>query len=400
MTIISCAGGASGGGGEESEATGLCVRMPTTASRSAQYTLADVESFTVTISSTSSSYTETKSCGQGETLTFTNIPVGQYDITALGKKSDGTVTARGSAEVLIEADVTKEVSITLTRTFHHTVTFHSRKIDNNPNSGSYNQPIDYDFTQDVADGECAAVPADPDVTGFSFWGETEEAESGFNFSNPITGDKDLYAIFNEQTAAVSFDGTLTEFLDTQFANTSTETSPYTIKVSEVNSASDLNSLLEHLGEFSVLDEEGYSTKELWSELTITGNITEIPEGTFFTGSGNYSLGKIIKITLPDSITTIGDSAFWGCSRMQGITLPSNITTIGQNAFFRLGHETGVSYGVTIPESVTTIYENSFKEASFTSITVDGTNTWVKDGNGSYTLSIESVSGTGTSKYTR
>ncbi|MCR5763803.1 MAG: InlB B-repeat-containing protein, partial [Treponema sp.] len=192
--LTSCAGGASGGGSDSSEPTGLSVRMPLTR---AAYETADVQIFTVTIAS--SSYTDAKSCGQGETLTFTNIPVGSYSITALGKKTDGTVTARGTASVEIEQDVTKEVSVTLSRLNYYTVTY--------KNNASAADDSNY-TTQQVTDGYTASSPENPEngTRTFSFWSTVRDSSTAtaFNFNSEITADTTLYAIWDTTRVTVTY----------------------------------------------------------------------------------------------------------------------------------------------------------------------------------------------------
>lgn len=61
----------------------------------------------------------------------------------------------------------------------------------------------------------------------------------------------------------------------------------------------------------------------------TGN-TEIPAKTFNTNNGGWS-SPICEITIPDSYTTIGDEAFYGC-HLSELTLPKSITSVGLNAF--------------------------------------------------------------------
>jgi len=38
------------------------------------------------------------------------------------------------------------------------------------------------------------------------------------------------------------------------------------------------------------------------------------------------------MTIPDSVTTIGESAFFHCSSLTSITIPASVTTIGESAF--------------------------------------------------------------------
>ena len=61
------------------------------------------------------------------------------------------------------------------------------------------------------------------------------------------------------------------------------------------------------------------------------------------------------ITLPDSLTTIGDKAFYYCTGLTSITLPNTLTTIGISAFNNCTALTSVD----IPNSVTTIGNQAF-----------------------------------------
>ena len=42
--------------------------------------------------------------------------------------------------------------------------------------------------------------------------------------------------------------------------------------------------------------------------------------------------NVTLITIPNSVTTIGDYAFCGCSSLQSIDIPNSVTTIGNDAF--------------------------------------------------------------------
>ena len=77
------------------------------------------------------------------------------------------------------------------------------------------------------------------------------------------------------------------------------------------------------------------------------------------------------------VTTIGTSAFEGCSNLQSVTLPSSITTIGNDAFYacpKLG-------SVNLPEGLTSINLRAFWGCNLTEITIPST---VKSiGNGAF-----------------
>ena len=61
-------------------------------------------------------------------------------------------------------------------------------------------------------------------------------------------------------------------------------------------------------------------------------------------------------TIPNSVTTIGDSAFLFCEFLTNINIPNSVTTIGDSAFWWCKSLTSI----TIPNSVVTIIGNPFK----------------------------------------
>ena len=54
--------------------------------------------------------------------------------------------------------------------------------------------------------------------------------------------------------------------------------------------------------------------------------------------------------IPESVTSIGDFAFYGCDALQSITIPNSVTSIGEYAF----ENCAALKSVTIPDSVTSI----------------------------------------------
>ena len=62
------------------------------------------------------------------------------------------------------------------------------------------------------------------------------------------------------------------------------------------------------------------------------------------------------VTIPDSVTTINYSAFYGCSGLTDVTIPDSVTSIGGSAFSGCSGLTGT---LTIPDSVTSIGDSAF-----------------------------------------
>ena len=63
--------------------------------------------------------------------------------------------------------------------------------------------------------------------------------------------------------------------------------------------------------------------------------------------------------IPESVTSIGDYAFSGCTSLTSITIPNGVTSIGDDAFFRCSSLTSI----TIPEGVTSIGDRAFSGCS-------------------------------------
>ena len=115
-----------------------------------------------------------------------------------------------------------------------------------------------------------------------------------------------------------------------------------------------------------------STNELMlgcKNTTILNSVTSIGDYAFYDCSGFTG-----SLTLPNSITKIGWSAFEGCSGLTGsLTIPNSVTSIGQHAFEGCNGFTG---DLTIPNSVTTIGGYAFRGCSgFESIVVESGNTY-------------------------
>ncbi len=83
-------------------------------------------------------------------------------------------------------------------------------------------------------------------------------------------------------------------------------------------------------------------------------------------SAFHGCSSLTSITIPDSVTSIGQYAFYYCSSLTGITIPDSVTWIGYDAFSYCSSLTSI----TIPDGVTIIVISAFSHcSSLTSITI-------------------------------
>ena len=84
----------------------------------------------------------------------------------------------------------------------------------------------------------------------------------------------------------------------------------------------------------------------------------------------FENSPITSITIPNSVTNIGNGAFNGCKSLTSITIPNSVTSIGGSAFYGCKSLTSI----TIPNSVISIGEEVFSYCySLTSVVVESDN---------------------------
>ena len=65
------------------------------------------------------------------------------------------------------------------------------------------------------------------------------------------------------------------------------------------------------------------------------SLTSVTIGNSVTSIGKNAFGycsSLTSITIPNSVTSIGESAFYGCDSLRSITIPNSVTSIGYGAF--------------------------------------------------------------------
>ena len=93
----------------------------------------------------------------------------------------------------------------------------------------------------------------------------------------------------------------------------------------------------------------FLNEEEIKDLVIPNSVTTIGDCAFYGCTG------LISVTIPYSVTTIGRATFASCSSLISVTIPNSVTTIGYEPFSGCKGLTSV----TIPNSVTTIEGRAF-----------------------------------------
>ena len=185
------------------------------------------------------------------------------------------------------------------------------------------------------------------VTAFA-----EDTSSSTKQEAIVDGYKYEYTINTEDGTA-----TITKFLgpvDSEGNVDFTNHGPYDINIpSELDHHS-----VTGLGDYSFATEENGSPlydihHHNIHSVTIPESVTSIGQSAF---EACFSLDSLI---IKDAATSIGASAFDGCSHLTTLSLGKNITTIGDYAFQRCSYLTNV----TIPQSVTSIGASAFVNCS-------------------------------------
>ena len=97
-------------------------------------------------------------------------------------------------------------------------------------------------------------------------------------------------------------------------------------------------------------------------LTLPTSVTSIGDRAF------YNRADLTFVQIPNGVTSIGRDAFYGCTGLTSLTLPDSLASIGYSAFYGC---TGLT-SVTIPGGARSIGDHAFYECTaLTSVTIGG-----------------------------
>ena len=118
-----------------------------------------------------------------------------------------------------------------------------------------------------------------------------------------------------------------------------------------------------------------------SDIVIPASVTDIGKCAF------ESCSYLSSVVIPDSVTDIGDYAFAGCSSLSNIVIPDSVTDIGKGAF----SDCSSLSDIVIPDSVTDIGECAFSDcSSLSKIVIPNSVTDIGDFAFSYCSSLNNI----------
>ncbi len=201
---------------------------------------------------------------------------------------------------------------------------------------------------------------EPNREGYMFYGWSTSSTGDVEYKTgdqvKLTGNLTLYAIWEDTPYVSELKYTITDEVNRQVMVTEgakprgTFSIPATVTINGT--------------EYSVTSIGGSAFRGCSNlqSVTIPNSVTSIAAFAF------ADCSSIQSITIPNSVTSIGIYAFAGCSNLQSVTIPNSVTSIGFYAF------SGCSnlQSVTIPNSVTNIgYEAFWGCRSLQSVTING-----------------------------
>lgn len=159
-----------------------------------------------------------------------------------------------------------------------------------------------------------------------------------------SGKATITGLVSSMSGAVSIPSTLNGHSVVAIADASSSADGVFYRCTGITSVS-LPSTLTKIGDYS------FSWCTGMTSVSIPSNVVQIGKNAF------ESCRKLTAVTLPDGVATLGDSAFYDCRQLTSVILGSGITAIGPTVFNQCSSLTNIS----IPKSVTRIDRYAFAD---------------------------------------
>lgn len=109
---------------------------------------------------------------------------------------------------------------------------------------------------------------------------------------------------------------------------------------------------------------------LLTSITIPNSVTSLENQCF------YRCFSLTSITIPNSVTSMGYGCFWECSSLTSVTIPNSVTSLGVHFFDGCTNLTSIA----LPDSVTSLGDYCFHScSSLASITIPNSVTGLGEG---------------------
>ena len=145
------------------------------------------------------------------------------------------------------------------------------------------------------------------------------------------------------------------------------TSAMTVDYSATCVSAEIGNLCTSIGENAF--SQGWNKAYPLSSVTIPSSVTSIGQYAF------YDCSSLTSVVIPNSVTNIDEWAFGSCSGLTSVTISDGVKSIGLAAFIECNKLTSV----TIPNSVTTIDKRTFEGCSgLTNVNIPNTVTSIGD----------------------